>query len=120
MRYYEQMGLLKPRRQGGNGYRLYAIDDLKQLEFIFRTKKAGFTIRQIPELLDLWGTTHATCRLGRELANEQIAVLNEVRKILVEFAAECEMAGLDQPCNLSFHLEPVLFDRSFFRSSGKA
>ena len=121
LRYYEKAGLLNPRRQAENGYRVYTTDDLERLEFIFRTKKAGFTIREIRMLLDLRKSVNATCRLGRDLANEQIghvdeqiAALEDVRGILVDFVAQCEKEGLDEPCSLSFNLKPVLFDEDFF------
>jgi DNA-binding transcriptional MerR regulator len=121
LRYYEKMGLLSPQRRATNGYRVYAADDLERLEFIFRTKKAGFTIRKIRELLDLKNSANATCRLGRDMAreqirhvNEKIVALREVRSILADFAEQCEKEGLDEPCSLSFHLKPVLFDEDYF------
>ncbi len=123
LRYYEKMGLLNPQRRATNGYRVYAADDLDRLEFIFRTKKAGFTIREIRELLDLKKSVNVTCRLGRDMAREQIrqvdekiVALREVRSILADFAESCEQAGLDEPCSLSFHLKPVLFDETMFDS----
>ncbi len=122
LRYYEKMGLLNPQRRATNGYRVYTAVDLERLEFICRTKKAGFTIRKIRELLDLKKSVNATCRLGRDMANEQIrlvdeqiAALKDVRRILADFAAQCEREGLDEPCSLSFHLKPVLFDEEFFQ-----
>ncbi len=124
LRYYEKMKLLNPLRQTSNGYRVYVADDLKRIEFIFRTKKAGFTIRKIRELLDLRKSSSATCRLGRDMAFEQIrqvdekiAALEDVRNILGDFAAQCEKEGLDEPCSLSFNLKPVLFDEDFFREN---
>jgi DNA-binding transcriptional MerR regulator len=121
LRYYEKMKLLNPARQANNGYRVYVAEDLQRLEFIFRTKKAGFTIRKIRELLDLKKSSNATCRLGRDMAlaqirlvDEQVAALKEVRHILTDFAAQCEKEGLDEPCSLSFHMKPVLFDEDFF------
>ncbi len=122
LRYYEKMELLNPQRQATNGYRVYVADDLERLEFIFRTKKAGFTIRKIRELLNLKQSVNATCRLGRDMANEQIrlvdeqiAALKDVRGILTDFAAQCEKEGLDESCSLSFNMKPVLFDEDFFR-----
>ena len=57
----------------------------------------------------------ATCRLGRDLANEQIrqvdeqiTALKDIREILVDFAEQCEKEGLDEPCSLSFNMKPVL------------
>ncbi len=121
LRYYEKMGLLNPQRRATNGYRVYAADDLKRLEFIVRAKKAGFAIRKIRELLDLKNSVNATCRLGRDMAREQIQhvdekimALKEVRTILADFAKQCEREGLDEPCSLSFHLKPILFDDDYF------
>ncbi len=121
LRYYEKMGLLNPQRRATNGYRVYAADDLERLEFIFRTKRAGFTIRNIRELLDLKKSQNTTCRLGRDMARQQIrhvdekiAALKEVRAILADFAEQCEKEGLDEPCRLNFHLNPVLFDEDYF------
>ena len=114
------MGLLNPQRSATNGYRVYVADDLERLEFIFRTKKAGFTIRQIRELLNLKENINATCRLGRDMANEQIQLVNEkitalkdVRHILADFAEQCEKEGLDEPCSLTFHMKPVVFKEYF-------
>jgi len=122
LRYYEKRGLLKPQRQASNGYRLYAADDLQRLEFIFKTKKAGFTIRKIRELLEFKNQKHATGRLGRDIAREQImhvdekiSALQEVRVILEDFEKQCEKDGLDKPCSLSFHSKPVLFNEEFFQ-----
>ncbi len=121
LRYYEKMGLLNPQRRATNGYRVYAADDLERLEFIFRTKKAGFTIRNIRELLDLKKSQNTTCQFGRDMARQQIrhvdkkiAALKEVRAILADFAEQCEKEGLDEPCSLNFHLNPVLFDEDYF------
>ena len=121
LRYYEKMGLLNPQRRATNGYRVYAAVDLERLEFIVRTKIAGFAIRKIRELLDLKNSVNATCRLGRDMAREQIQhvdekimALKEVRTILADFAKQCEREGLDEPCSLSFHLKPILFDDDYF------
>lgn len=117
LRYYERAGLLEPRRSAGNGYRVFDHDDLERLEFILRTKTAGFTIRQIRDLIDLKQRTNPTCELGRVMAleqirrvDEQIKSLMEVRGILVDFARQCEKEGPDAPCSLSFNRNPVLFE----------
>jgi DNA-binding transcriptional MerR regulator len=124
LRYYEKMKLLNPTRRADNGYRVYVADDLQRLEFILRTKKAGFTIRRIRELLDLKKSVNATCRLGRDMSlqqirhvDEQIAALNSIREILADFAAQCEKKGLDEPCSLNFNMKPVLFGEDFFQEN---
>ena len=112
LRYYENTGLLRPPRRGHNGYRQFTNNDLNRLQFILKTKKAGFKIREIKELIDLKEHGAATCRVGRDIAldriakaDQQIASLREIREILEDFARRCEKEGLDQPCSLSFNLE---------------
>ena len=121
LRYYERAGLLEPRRNAGNGYRVFDHNDLERLEFILRTKTAGFTIRQIRDLIDLKQRTNPTCELGREMALEQIRrvderikSLMEVRDILIDFAKQCEKEGPNAPCSLSFNRNPVLFEDTSF------
>ncbi len=57
-----------------------------------------------------WMSQAVACRLGRDMAREQIRhvdekiiALREVRSILVDFAAQCEREGLDEPCSLNFN-----------------
>lgn len=113
LRYYENAGLLGKPTRGANGYRYFDKSDLQRLDFILKTKRAGFKIREIKELIDLKDNGAATCRLGRDIAwerirnvDEQIASLREVRAMLKDFADRCEAEGLDEPCSLSFQLEP--------------
>ncbi len=114
LRYYEHAGLLGKPKRGSNGYRLFATSDLERLEFIMKTKKAGFKIREIKELINLKEVGQATGRLGRDIArartrkiDEQMAALRVVRAILQNFAKRCEAEGLDEPCSLNFHLDSV-------------
>lgn len=76
-----------------------------------KTKRAGFTIRDIRELIALKDDGQANCRRGRELSldriaklDKQIASLREVREILVDFVRRCEAEGLDPPCSLSLYV----------------
>lgn len=117
LRYYENAGLLQRPRRGPNGYRYFKSRDLDRLAFIRKTKKAGFKIREIKELIDLKDDGKADCRLGRDIAVErirkvdrQIAAMLELRKILQDFADRCEAEGLNEPCSLSFDLCPPSSD----------
>ena len=113
LRYYENAGLLHPPQRGPNGYRQFMNTDLNRLQFILKTKKAGLKIREIRELIDLKEQGAATCRVGRDIAHDRIAKvdqqitsLREIREMLEDFAKCCEKEGLDQPCSLSFNLGP--------------
>ena len=49
LRFYEDRGLIKPRREG-NG-RLYSAADRVRLEMILKGKKLGFTLTEINDLI---------------------------------------------------------------------
>ena len=46
LRYYEELGLLKPNRNSTN-YRIFTDDDLRWIEFINRAKATGMTLSKI-------------------------------------------------------------------------
>lgn len=52
LRFYEDKGLLSPERQGLN--RIYATRDRGRLQLILRGKRAGFSLAEIRELLNLY------------------------------------------------------------------
>lgn len=52
LRYYDQIGILRPRKvDHDTGYRYYSADQLLQLNRIFIYKELGFTLPQIIQLL---------------------------------------------------------------------
>jgi DNA-binding transcriptional MerR regulator len=52
IRFYEDEGLIKPRRQGLN--RIYNAGDRARLGWILRGKRLGFSLAEIRALLDLY------------------------------------------------------------------
>ncbi|MCG6901980.1 MAG: Cu(I)-responsive transcriptional regulator [Rhodobacter sp.] len=53
IRYYEDIGLVKPMR-GANGYRAFGEKDLHKLAFLCRARALGFTIEDCRALLALY------------------------------------------------------------------
>lgn len=53
IRYYEEIGLLKPKRST-SGQRIYERKELIQLQLIFRGKKYGFQLDEIKEMILLF------------------------------------------------------------------
>jgi len=51
LRFYEQKGLLSPRREGAN--RVYSAADRARLVLILRGRRVGFSLDEIKEMLDL-------------------------------------------------------------------
>ena len=54
LRYYEQIGLVRPAGRTLSGYRAYDDADLDRLAFISRAKQLGCTLNEIAELLVAW------------------------------------------------------------------
>jgi DNA-binding transcriptional MerR regulator len=52
VRFYEDKGLITPRRAGNN--RVYAARDRARMILILRGKRLGFSIKEIKEYLDLY------------------------------------------------------------------
>ena len=53
IRYYEDIGLVRPPRSG-NGYRIFGETDLHKLAFLGRARTLGFTIEACRTLLSLY------------------------------------------------------------------
>ncbi len=81
LRYYEQEGLLAPKRDGGK--RLYTEADKARLELILRGKRVGFSLEDIKEMLDIQLLEPGASREGLEKSierfAERIAVLERQR-----------------------------------------
>ena len=54
IRYYEEIGLMKPGR-AGNGYRDYSTADVHRLRFLQRARSLGFSVEDCRQLLSLYG-----------------------------------------------------------------
>ncbi len=59
IRYYEDIGLIRPER-GGNGYRDYAATDVHKLRFLQRSRASAFRSRNAG---NCWRSTRT--RIGR-------------------------------------------------------
>ena len=53
LHYYEEIGLVVPKRQE-NGYRAYSETDVHKLNFIHRARGLGFTVEACRDLLSLY------------------------------------------------------------------
>ncbi|CAN7725428.1 Cu(I)-responsive transcriptional regulator [Mesorhizobium sp. LjNodule214] len=53
IRYYEDIGLVRPARTG-NGYRDYSVADIHRLRFLQRSRSLGFSVDECRQLLSLY------------------------------------------------------------------
>ncbi len=98
LRFYEQKGLLQPQRQGWR--RIYGPRERQRLQMILRGKKAGFTLNEIGEMLELYHLRDGqTDKLQQALEkmHHQLNVLqqrrSEIDEAIEELGRTIELLG---------------------------
>lgn len=106
VRFYQRKGLLfdpKPATVAGAlGRRHYGEDEAQRLRFIRSAQRAGFTLEEIGELLELdrsedRARARAMAQTRIAALDEKIAELQAARKSLEGLARECAKGGKG-PC----------------------
>ena len=107
IRFYEDEGLIKPRRQGLT--RLYSAHDRTRLGWILRGKRLGFSLSEIKQLLDLYQVDRTGVQQLRELLRRSRlhigdlerkrrdldAHINEFKEVETQVSAELRQRGVD-------------------------
>lgn len=101
IRYYEDIGLIKPLRDN-NGYRQFRDQDVHKLNFLGRARALGFTIEDCRTLMALYeDETRASADVKKVARSHmaqieaKIADLNAMRDTLSHLIDAC--AGDDRP-----------------------
>jgi DNA-binding transcriptional MerR regulator len=94
LRYYEDLGLLPAIGRSEGGYRLFAEESLRRLEFIRRLKTLGLSLEEIQGCLAVHDAGDLPCgdieiQLGRQIEriDGQIKELRQLRTELKELLA---------------------------------
>lgn len=72
VRYYARIGLLKPKRQQENGYRLFGKQDAQRLRFIRLAKRLGFTLGEIKQITEHADHGESPCCEVRKIVQQRI------------------------------------------------
>ncbi|MDE0203046.1 MAG: Cu(I)-responsive transcriptional regulator [Rhodospirillaceae bacterium] len=95
IRYYEDIGLVRPMR-GENGYRAFVETDVHKLRFLARARSLGFSIKECRTLLSLYedrGRASADVKALAEAhlrrIDRKIAELEGLRSTLATLVARC-------------------------------
>jgi DNA-binding transcriptional MerR regulator len=93
LRFYEDKGLLNPRREGLN--RIYGRRDRARLKLVLMGKRVGFSLTEIKEMLDLYDLKdgqNTQMKVALKKFNEQIGVLESQRNDIVSALDELKQS----------------------------
>ena len=103
VRQYEQTGLLPPAERTESGYRLYGQREVSVLRFIRQSRRLGFSVPQIAELIGRWGDD------GQTVEKEGVRVEHKGKTV-----AELACSG-----PLTSELGPEWFERAGISANGE-
>ena len=96
IRYYEEIGLIRPPTRTTSGYRVYSEADIHDLRFVRRARDLGFTVEQMTELMALWhDRSRASADVKRialehvKLLEQKVQELQEMSQALTHLAENC-------------------------------
>ncbi len=87
IRYYEDIGLIRPDRRD-NGYRDYSMEDVHRLRFLQRSRSLGFSVEECRQLLSLYGDRERESAEVKAIATTK---LGEIERKIVELQGLHEM-----------------------------
>jgi MerR family copper efflux transcriptional regulator len=89
IRYYEQIGLVRPAGRTLGNYRSFDDRDLNELRFIKRARSLGFSVKEIGNLLALWRDRDRPSGEIKAVADDHVAKLEariaEIHGLLAAF-----------------------------------
>ncbi len=95
IRYYEEIGLVRPLRSD-NGYRAFRESDLHKLTFLGRARALGFTIEDCRSLLALYEDETRESAMVKRIAEDHLTRIED--KITALEAMRGTLAELVQAC----------------------
>ncbi len=96
IRYYEEIGLIRPTR-GDNGYRAFAEPDLHRLSFLARARSLGFSIADCRMLMSLYDDRDRASADVKALADEHLRSID--RKIAELQGLRATLGNLVRRCH---------------------
>ena len=81
LRFYEDYGLLTPRRAGNK--RIYSLEDRNRLRLIVMSKKFGFSLRDVEEVLKIYDDSDIQDMefLVQKLTDQRVQVMEEQKEL---------------------------------------
>lgn len=107
VRFYADVGLLRPIARGANGYRFFGTDAVERVHLLRRASRLGLPLREIREVMDVAERTDCSDAhqafakaLRHRIAevDQQLRDLRAAREQLVDLAAESDVGCSDVLC----------------------
>jgi len=76
IRYYDEIGLVRPSARSEANYREYDAREINELRFIRRARSLGFSMAEITQLLSLWRDRQRPSREVKAIADRHLADLD--------------------------------------------
>jgi DNA-binding transcriptional MerR regulator len=96
IRYYEQIGLLRPAARSAGGRRVYGVRDIERLRLIRRLRGLDFGIEAVRTFVAALDASEPSCLSVRDLAQAHLAIVRARRAELE--ALERTLTGLARSC----------------------
>jgi len=103
LRYYEDIGLVRPAQRTDAGYRVYDDRAVDRLRFVARAKRLGLTLDEIADLVSLWDAEECApvqARLRALLVAKQADLTGQIAELAAfhdELGRVASRLGIDAP-----------------------
>jgi DNA-binding transcriptional MerR regulator len=91
IRYYEEIGLLKPTvSRSPSGYRLFSPDVLNRLAFIKRSQSLGLSLNEVQQILEVHDQGHLPCGEVKQHLEAKVSDINQQIEALLTLKSELQ------------------------------
>ncbi|MCI9639094.1 MerR family transcriptional regulator [Anaerovoracaceae bacterium 41-7] len=106
LRYYEEIGILKPHRDN-NGYRMYGIGDIRTLNILRDLRTIGFSMEEIKNHLADFDLAKTLALFQQEISviDEKMLTLQNLKSQLTDRISEIESHRRSAPGSEQPHVE---------------
>ena len=77
VRYYSDIGIIKPHKDSRSGFRAYTETEVAKLQFIGKARRFNFTINECRDLLALYENKNRSSKEVKSLTLEKISEIDE-------------------------------------------
>lgn len=120
LKYYEDMGLIKSTHVDDYSYRCYDEKNIMRLEQILILRKLDISVKDIVRIFEATGANILLELLHRkvESINEQTFLLDDLKKIILEFIDQIEIYDFNSQSDIRLLYEKTMALENQYQNSG--